>query len=768
MTDSKLFRDMKTMKYIITLACVALGLTFVACESDVQEHLQNGGKDQNAHQPLDDMVIHPMGGSVTISFTSAVDWELSLVYSDNTSEDEMLDTEKCNINKIKSGSAGTTTFTVAVNEYLNADGKVSNEKGEERCLTLRFCDADKELLSELKISQLQPYLKVNGHDVNNTFNLDYSDTNMSISIESNIDWEVSLDDSKNSFTLKVNGDEVNQPTKYDRDQTLSLEPKKGYNYSTETKTATLSISPCSRSLNADEDIVKEVVDTWDYPVVQDYRVMFLVADDPNKDDEPNKNNWLTLPHIDETNHLSPYGTKYLDDAEKSAAQAEFYCIYDMTGDRNAPKMSVDENNNESRTIPNKLVVDVDNAHATLVADGDPKKFDTLEDGKDIYYQKYIAEVIEPNTVLSKNREIPCSLTDNDTTESVLPFTIIQDSFNFTVQYYKGNDWDEVPAELFFGNEAYNTKKFKVENNDGLTWSVSMGKNGFDCKGVELGEKNDGNAEFEIHTSGINYSLTSELKDELTISATLEDPSGVHGDIKFTDMKVDLKQEKFLFAFANDKDAKQTLEVDAEEATVMFNSYGELDVEVVEGLSWLELEDTLVSAENEYTIILTIVDPNEDFTNQKDKNINIDERRATVKIVSKEHADNADNNEDLGLDESDYTKTLEITQEGYKFKVDRTPLNATADGGDFTIKVECSDSFSVSTSSTDWITATKSGDGVSVTVAKNETTDVREGTITITDKYRNTHEIKVIQEAGEEPEEEPEKEPEDDNGGEVIE
>lgn len=761
MTDSKLFRDMKTMKYIITLACVALGLTFVACESDVQEHLQNGDKNQITHQPLGDMEIHPMGGSVTISFTSAVDWKLSLVYSNNTSEAAMLDTEKCNINEIKSGSAGTTTFTVAVNEYLNADGKVSNEKGEERCLTLKFCDADKELLSEHKISQPLAYLKVNGHDVNNTFNLDYSDTNKSISIESNIDWEVSLDDSENSFTLKVNGNEVNQPTKYDRDQTLTLEPEEdGYNYSTVTKNATLSISPCSRSLNADEDIVKEVVDTWYYSVVQDYRVMLLVADEPNKD------NWLELPHINATNPLSPYGTDYLDAGEKSAAQAEFYCIYDMTGDRNAPKMSVDENNNESRTIPNKLVVDVDNAHATLVTDGDPEKFDTLEDGKEIYYQKYVAEVITPNTVLSQNREIPCSLTDNDTTESVLPFTIIQGPFDFTVQYYKGNDWDEVPAELPFGNEANNTKKFKVENNDGLTWSVSKEGNGFVCNGVALNQKYDVNAEFVILTSGINYSLSSELTGALTISATLEDPSGVHEVIEFADMNVTLKQDAFLFAFANVNDAKQTLAVDAETASVKFNSYGELDVEVVDGLSWLEAEATLGSAENEYTIKLTI-DSNTGFENQKNKDIEIKERDATVEIVSKVHADNKAVH---GLAESDYTKTLVINQEGYKFKVDRTPLNATADGGDFTIKVECSDSFWLPTSSADWITATKSGDGVSVTVAKNETTDVREGTITVTDKdkYKNTHEIKVTQEAGEEPEEEPEKEPEDDNGGEVIE
>lgn len=759
MTDSKLFRDMKTMKYILTLACVALGLTFVACESDVQEHLQNGGKDQITHQPLGDMEIHPMGGSVTISFTSAVDWDLTYTCSDNTTLDKILDTKESTIKW--TGSAGTTTFTVAVNEYLNADGKISNEKGEERWLQLQFCDADNgDLLSTSKISQSLPYLKVNGHDVNNTFNLDYADTNKDIIIESNIDWKVSLDDRENSFTLKVNDAKVNQPTTYFGDQTLTLEPKDGYkNYSTETKTATLSISPCSRSLNADEDIVKEVVDTWDYPVVQDYRVMLLVAD------LPTDNNWLKLPHIDETNHLSPYGTRYLDAGEKSAAQAEFYCIYDMTGDRNAPKMSVDENNNESRTIPNKLVVDVDNAQATLVADGVPENFDTLEDGKEIYYQKYIAEVITPNTVLSKKREIPCSLTDNDTTESVQPFTIIQDSFNFKVQYYKGNDWDEVPAdaELLFGNEAYNTKKFKVENNDGLTWSVSMEEDGFVCNGVALDQKNDGNAEFEIQTSGINYSLTSELTGALTISATLEDPSGVHGVIEFTDMKVNLKQEAFLFAFADVNDAQQTLAVDEKPASVKFNSYGELDVEVVEGLSWLELEDTLVSAENEYTIILTIVDPNEDFTNQKDKNINIDERRATVEIVSKVHADN---DAVHGMADSEYTKTLVINQEGYKFTVDRTPLNATADGGDFTIKVECSDSFSVSTSSADWITATKSGDDVSVTVAKNETTDVREGTITITDKYKNTHEIKVIQEAGEEPEDE--KEPEDDNGGEVIE
>ena len=748
---------MKTMKYIITLACVALGLTFVGCESDVQEHLQNGDKNQITHQPLGDMEIHPMGGSVTISFTSAVDWDLTYTCSDNTALNEILDTKESTIKWI--GSAGTTTFTVAVNEYLNADGKVSNEKGEERCLTLKFCDADNGvLLSEYKISQLQPYLKVNGHDVNNTFNLDYADTNKDIIIESNIDWKVSLDDSEKSFTLKVNDDKVNQPTTYFGDQTLTLEPKDGYNYSTETKNATLSISPCSRSLDENDDVDYEEVDTWKYSVVQDYRVMFLVANEPNKD------NWLTLPHINATNPLSPYGTSYLDDGEKSAAQAEFYCIYDMTGDRNAPSMSVDENNNESRTIPNKLVVDVDNAHATLVADGDPEIFDTLEDGKDIYYQKYVAEVITPNTVLSQKRNMSCALTDNDTTESVQPFTIIQDSFNFTVQYYKGKDWDEVPAELFFGNEAYNTKKFKVENNDGLTWSVSKEGNGFVCNGVYLNQKNDGNAEFEILTSGINYSLTSELIGALTISATLEDPSGVHEVIVFTDMKVNLKQEKFLFAFANDIDAQQTLAVDAETASVKFNSYGELDVEVVEGLSWLEAEATPDSAGNEYTIELTI-DPNTGFENQKNKDIEIEERDATVEIVSKVHADNKAVH---GLAESDYTKTLVINQEGYKFKVDRTPLKATADGGDFTIKVECSDSFSVSTDSADWITATKSGDGVSVTVAKNETTDVREGTITVTDKYKNTHEIEVTQEAGEEPEEEPEKEPEDDNGGEVIE
>lgn len=756
MTDSKLFRDMKTMKYIITLACVALGLTFVACESDVQEHLQNGGKDQITHQPLGDMEIHPMGGSVTISFTSAVDWDLTYTCSDNTTLNEILDTKESTIKWI--GSAGTTTFTVAVNEYLNADGKVSNEKGEERWLQLQFSDADNGvLLSTSKISQSLPYLKVNGHDVNNTFNLDYADTNKDIIIESNIDWKVSLDDRENSFTLKVNDAKVNQPTTYFGDQTLTLEPKDGYNYSTEIKNATLSISPCSRPLNADDP---EVVDTWDYPVVQDYRVMLLVADKPNKD------NWLELPHIDETNHLSPYGTDYLDDGEKSAAKAEFYCIYDMTGDRNAPSMSVDENNNESRTIPNKLVVDVDNAHATLVADGDPEIFDTLEDGKEIYYQKYVAEVIKPNTVLSKNREIPCSLTDNDTTESVQPFTIIQDPFNFTVQYDMGNDdWGEVPLVLFFGNEAYNTKKFKVENNDGLTWSVSKEGNGFVCNGVALNQKNDGNAEFEIQTSGINYSLSSELTGELTISATLEDPSGVHEVIEFTDMNVKLKQEAFLFAFADVNDAKQTLAVDEETASVKFNSYGEL--KVVASDSWLEAVVKPGSAENEYTIELTIIDPNTDFENQTNKDIEIGERNATVEIVSKVHADN---NAVHGMDDSEYTKTLVINQEGYKFKVDRTPLNATADGGNFTINVECSDSFSVSTGSADWITATKSGDGVSVTVTvvKNETTDVREGTITITDKYKNTHEIKVIQEAGEEPEEDPEKEPEDDNGGEVIE
>lgn len=743
MTDSKLFRDMKTMKYIITLACVALGLTFVACESDVQEHLQNGGKDQITHQPLGDMEIHPMGGSVTISFTSAVDWELSWSCSDNTTIGEFLDTKESTIKW--TGSAGTTTFTVAVNEYLNADGKISNEKGEERWLQLQFCDADNGvLLSKHKISQLQPYLKVNGHDVNNTFNLDYADTNKDIIIESNIDWKVSLDDRENSFTLKVNDAKVNQPTTYFSDQTLTLEPKDGYNYSTETKNATLSISPCSRSLNADEDIVKEVVDTWDYSVVQDYRVMLLVANEPNKD------NWLELPHINATNPLSPYGTSYLDDGEKSAAQAEFYCIYDMTGDRNAPNMSVNTDSGYTND-------------ATLSVEDEPFTVDTF-DGRIIYAQKYIAEVITPNTVLSQKRNMSCSLTDNDTTESVQPFTIIQDSFNFTVQYYKGNDWDEVPAELLFGNEAYNTKKFKVDNNGGLTWSVSMGEKGFECKGVDLNKENYGNAEFEIQTSGINYSLSSELTDVLTISATLEDPSGVHEVIEFADMNVALKQDAFLFAFANDNDAQQTLAVDAETASVKFNSYGELDVEVVEGLSWLEVDDTLVSVENEYTIKLTI-DPHTDFENQKNKDIEIEERDATVEIVSKVHADN---NAVHGMDDSEYTKTLVINQDGYKFKVDRTPLNATADGGDFTIKVECSDSFWVPTSSADWITATKSGDGVSVTVAKNETTDVREGTITVTDKdkYRNTHEIKVIQEAGEEPEDE--KEPEDDNGGEVIE
>lgn len=740
MTDSKLFRDMKTMKYIITLACVALGLTFVACESDVQEHLQNGGKDQITHQPLGDMEIHPMGGSVTISFTSAVDWDLTYTCSDNTSLNKILDTKESTIKW--TGSAGTTTFTVVVNEYLNADGKVSNEKGEERCLTLKFCDADNgELLSEYKISQLQPYLKVNGHDVNNTFNLDYADTNKDIIIESNIDWKVSFDDSKKSFTLKVNDAKVNQPTTYFGDQTLTLEPKDGYNYSTETKNATLSISPCSRPLNADDP---EVVDTWDYSVVQDYRVMLLVANEPNKD------NWLELPHINATNPLSPYGTSYLDDGEKSAAQAEFYCIYDMTGDRNAPNMSINTDSGYTND-------------ATLSAEDEPFTVDTF-DGRIIYAQKYIAEVITPNTVLSQKRNMSCSLTDNDTTESVQPFTIIQDSFNFTVQYYKGNDWDEVPAELLFGNEAYNTKKFKVDNNGGLTWSVSMGEKGFECKGVDLNKENYGNAEFEIQTSGINYSLSSELTDVLTISATLEDPSGVHEVIEFADMNVALKQDAFLFAFANDNDAQQTLAVDAETASVKFNSYGELDVEVVEGLSWLEVDDTLVSAENEYTIKLTI-DPHTDFENQKNKDIEIEERDATVEIVSKVHADN---NAVHGMDDSEYTKTLVINQDGYKFKVDRTPLNATADGGDFTIKVECSDSFWVPTSSADWITATKSGDGVSVTVAKNETTDVREGTITVTDKdkYRNTHEIKVIQEAGEEPEDE--KEPEDDNGGEVIE
>lgn len=740
MTDSKLFRDMKTMKYIITLACVALGLTFVACESDVQEHLQNGGKDQITHQPLGDMEIHPMGGSVTISFTSAVDWDLTYTCSDNTSLNKILDTKESTIKW--TGSAGTTTFTVAVNEYLNADGKVSNEKGEERWLQLQFCDADNGvLLSKHKISQLQPYLKVNGHDVNNTFNLDYADTNKDIIIESNIDWKVSLDDRENSFTLKVNDAKVNQPTTYFGDQTLTLEPKDGYNYSTETKNATLSISPCSRPLNADDP---EVVDTWYYSVVQDYRVMLLVANEPNKD------NWLELPHINATNPLSPYGTSYLDDGEKSAAQAEFYCIYDMTGDRNAPNMSINTDSGYTND-------------ATLSAEDEPFTVDTF-DGRIIYAQKYIAEVITPNTVLSQKRNMSCSLTDNDTTESVQPFTIIQDSFNFTVQYYKGNDWDEVPAELLFGNEAYNTKKFKVDNNGGLTWSVSMGEKGFECKGVDLNKENYGNAEFEIQTSGINYSLSSELTDVLTISATLEDPSGVHEVIEFADMNVALKQDAFLFAFANDNDAQQTLAVDAETASVKFNSYGELDVEVVEGLSWLEVDDTLVSAENEYTIKLTI-DPHTDFENQKNKDIEIEERDATVEIVSKVHADN---NAVHGMDDSEYTKTLVINQDGYKFKVDRTPLNATADGGDFTIKVECSDSFWVPTSSADWITATKSGDGVSVTVAKNETTDVREGTITVTDKdkYRNTHEIKVIQEAGEEPEDE--KEPEDDNGGEVIE
>lgn len=734
------------MKYILTLACVALGLTFVACESDVQEHLQNGDKDQITHQPLGNMEIHPMGDKVTISFTSTVDWELGYICSDGVALNDILDTNESTIKW--TGSAGTTSFTVAVKEYLNADGKVSNAKGEERWLKLLFCDAASGvILSEHIISQSKPYLIVNGHDDNNTFNLDYSDTNKSISIESNIDWEVTLSDSENSFTLKVDDKEINDATKpLSRDQTLTLEPEDGYNYSTETKSATLSISPCSRSLDANDKPVTEVVDTWDYSVVQDYRVMFLVADLPTED------NWLTLPHINATNPLSPYGTDYLLDAMgKSSAEAEFYCIYDMNGDRNAPNMSVNTDSGYTNDV-------------ILYVEDEPFRVDAF-DGRIIYAQKYVAEVITPNTVLSQKRNMPCSLTDNDTTESVQAFTIIQDSFNFTVQYYNAMSWDAVPLVLLFGNEAYNTKKFKVENNDGLTWSVSKEGNGFVCNGVALKQKNDGNAEFEILTSGINYSLSSELTGALTISATLEDPSGVHGDIEFADMNVALKQEAFLFAFANVNDAKQTLAVDEEEATVMFNSHGELNIKVVKGLSWLEAEATPDSA-NEYTIELTIIDPNTDFENQTNKDIEIDERSATVEIVSKVHAVNQAVH---GMDESEYTKTLEINQNGYQFKVDRTPLNALADGGDFSFKVECSDSnYSISRGSADWITVTKSGDGVAVTVAKNETTDVREGTITVTDKYKNTHEIKVTQEAGEEPEEEPEKEPEDDNGGEVIE
>ena len=187
------------MKSRYLFACFFACFALLSCDKDQQESI-NQGSGQETFLPMTDIDIHPLGDKLTFSYTSHYAWTL-----------------KCNVDWLKvtptSGSSGTTTVTIEASPNVD----------EKRTATVNFCNNSGSVLDSFDVTQFEAVINILIDRASRTdaeayeyktdgsakvnFDWKQSRKGAGFKVESNIEWEIDIDDNVR-YLLKDGSNQV--------------------------------------------------------------------------------------------------------------------------------------------------------------------------------------------------------------------------------------------------------------------------------------------------------------------------------------------------------------------------------------------------------------------------------------------------------------------------------------------------------------------------------------------------------------------------------
>ena len=187
------------MKSRYLFACFFACFALLSCDKDQQESI-NQGSGQETFLPMTDIDIHPLGDKLTFSYTSHYAWTL-----------------RCNVDWLKvtptSGSSGTTTVTIEA--APNVD--------EKRTATVNFYNNSGSVLDSFDVTQFEAVINIlidrasrtdaeayeYKTDGSTKVNFDWKQSRKGagFKVESNIEWEIDIDDDVR-YLLKEGSNQV--------------------------------------------------------------------------------------------------------------------------------------------------------------------------------------------------------------------------------------------------------------------------------------------------------------------------------------------------------------------------------------------------------------------------------------------------------------------------------------------------------------------------------------------------------------------------------
>lgn len=256
---------MKTLNYILAMACIVSCLAFVSCDKEEQNQYGDG----SIYLPMSDLTIHPLGDEVYVSFTSSSPWKVK-------QSEPWLALSK------SSGEAGVTSLKITVVPFIPSGN--TDTPGQKRESKIVFSNADRE--QTFTVTQEAAYISIvdEAGKVVSDIKFDWKGEDdkytKTYTIKSNVMWKMTPSSSKD-FDFKLDDNDIENKL-YNGDVKLTIKPNY-YNYNKESNEAILSISPYKTDVEG--NITSKEGDyaslSHKFNVIQDYLILVVSEDDPN-------------------------------------------------------------------------------------------------------------------------------------------------------------------------------------------------------------------------------------------------------------------------------------------------------------------------------------------------------------------------------------------------------------------------------------------------------------------------------------------------------
>ena len=600
-------------------------VALASCNTDEQDQYV-GGND--GLLSIGDMVIHPLGDEVTVSFTAFESWDII----------ENVDWVKANK---YSGSNGTYEIIFTIEPYI---GKKDNS---DRNVNITFQNRiTKETIDAFTISQSVAYIEIDNSD-DIPFSWDKETSRNTITVNSSIECKITVEDlGIKTGWIYINGQIVTQENPIYFGELATDETNDfvfsavDYNFNVDYNEAKVMIEPVMRNSNGEEItidqstinmIAKSINVTQDYLIftVHEGNINEVYGKLADKDNVLNKS--LDLTGFDEL------GYNYLqsnesDEDDNDASKVITIAIED----------AYSYNENE--------LYDDSNDEYEFYSTSDDIRTVTIAD-RDIRFKEYNVRVLKPNDKLNEEREIPVEMSlvgySNSSEVPKMKFNLVQDGYTFKLV---GPSNQEV-SSAHFDNMGNEYKTYTLVTNG--PWHLSdYAKEWLQCDTFDYEDgiaSGIGNVEFVLNVPERNMSFDEDNIAELVFST-----GNFGGDLAtpYT-AKLEAKQDKFEFDIkttnANDSRSLKLTSSNTKLHNISIASSGPWELEVDDSSDWLTLSN-IDEGNGCYAGV-----GNLEFNIQAQLNSGDLPRSKTLKLISTLHRD-------ANWDEDEYTREIVITQD----------------------------------------------------------------------------------------------------------